>query len=631
MLESIYSLGKAHDNDDVSEGRNMTSLVTPARIKHVIGIIFQSNNGAVKYKNVQPYDFREPSWHYLFKRDYSGRPGLFLSGNVSRQDIQNLKILLGNPRLNSTKIQKFFDSKILWFQKGKLVNNQTLLKTLTPERKEEFTKIFQELKNNSSTIKNNVLDDLVKNESERTLVTIMIQYGTDDPKFPGQIEEYTGFFKRGVLAKKKNTHTVSTNDMICSVCNERKTIEPFIEKPLPFFVADKPMFFPNADQAQSIKGFPVCDDCYLELQNGTQFISDKLNYKIPSIGSKRPDLSFWLVPHLNDHELLIAFKNELNNRYLYLNKLKDLCETLKEISRSDPHESDNLKALLRFSALFYRMDSHALMRVTNYTQGIYPIQLQRLLDVKQDIDIRYPYQEISKLYNKQEFYVGLPLIVHFYKEVSMQWENQTVELLESMFTGQKIALDGVFENVMTKIRESSKSYNVMSFIRIVTLGMMLLEFLINLNLLLYKESKVVTEDQVQNEHSPTEEITNFQKFISNHSNILAGDVERAVFAVGICVGILLEVQAQRYNKTAPFWSRLNRLDLDLDRILPLFSDVKSKLAMYEEQHYNTIINYLGINEVSKMNTSSKLSKDIVNFIFSLGLSYGYMLKRGYIK
>jgi len=201
-----------------------------------------------------------------------------------------------------------------------------------------------------------------------------------------------------------------------------------------------------------------------------------------------------------------------------------------------------------------------------------------------------------------------------------------------MFTGQKIALDQVLQNIVTVIRESAKSYNFKAFNRVVFLGMILLEYLINLNHLPLGEDKDMTEqEQGQEQRAITEDVENVQNFIATHSNILAGDIERAVFAVGISVGVLLEVQAQRYNKLAPFWSRLNRLDLDIDRLIPLYAEVKSKLAMYGEQRYNTIINYLGTNEISKMNPAARISKNNLNFIFSIGLSYGYMLKRGYLK
>lgn len=74
-----------------------------------------------------------------------------------------------------------------------------------------------------------------------------------------------------------------------------------------------------------------------------------------------------------------------------------------------------------------------------------------------------------------------------------------------------------------------------------------------------------------------------------------------------------------------------RFDLEIDKIMSLFNEIKSKLIMYGEHNYDTVINYLGVNEILLLNFSSQnISKERINFIFSIGLSYGYMLKRDYL-
>ena len=113
------------------------------------------------------------------------------------------------------------------------------------------------------------------------------------------------------------------------------------------------------------------------------------------------------------------------------------------------------------------------------------------------------------------------------------------------------------------------------------------------------------------------EIENIQKFIDSHTNILSDDTTRAIFATGVCVGILLEVQEQLYGKVAPFWNRLNRLNLDLERVRELIPEVKSKLSMYHERRYDTVMNYLSVNEISKINWSSTIHKENINFIFTV--------------
>jgi CRISPR-associated Csh1 family protein len=387
------------------------------------------------------------------------------------------------------------------------------------------------------------------------------------------------------------------------------------------------MFFPDADHKQSRKGFPLCDKCYLETQKGIRFIEEKLNYSIPSVKSNKSEINFWLIPHLNDHELMKEFKNDFGkNKNLYLNSLKDLCSTLRTISKHDHHERAAIESFLRFSALFYMLDSHALVRVINYIQGIYPSQLQKIFEIKNRIDDTYPFQILSKSYGQMTFSVGFPIFVLFYKDTSSQWQSQLISIMEKIFTGQQIPVDEVTQIINVKVRELSlKSLDLKSLSETVNLGLMLLEFLINLN-------GTVRDDILPENSVPLlREVEDVQKFIDSHTNILSDGTSRAIFATGVCVGILLEIQQQLYNKAAPFWSRLNRLNLDLERLKELFPEVKSKLSMYHEKGYDTIIDYLGVNEISKINWSSTIPEENINFVFTVGLSYGYMLKRGYLK
>lgn len=654
MLDALYRLGSAQD--DGGSYDNISSLITSVSAKHIVGIIFHNKKGKLRYKTSELFEFQNPLW-YLFKRDFSGRPGLFLTGNISGQDINEIK----GKDFTGSEVQKFIKDKILWFPRGKLVNNESLFNTLKEEKRNELLAIFREFELRGEKIAKDVLALLTKDRSERTLLTIMFMNANSNyikPKFVGQIREYREIFKRAALSKRSTVGNMD-DKITCTVCNNKKTIETFVEKPLPFFIADKPMFFPNADPTQSRKGFPICDECYLQLQKAIQFIMEKLDYRIPALGSARSELNFWLIPHLNDQQFVIDFRNDLGNKNLYLNSLKELCMTIKSITKHDGHRRTNLESFLRFSALFYAYDAHAIMRVSNYIQGIYPAQLERLLEVKNVLDQRYPFPILSEKL-RQSLLFGFPILVIFYKELRPQWQNQLITILEQMFTGQKIPLEEVIQNINTKIRKSTlKTLDLLGLSRVAFLGLVLLEYIMELNAhekdnsnsLLEYQQQLSEERQNQLPHKQehdnsqnaskdtaiTKTIDLIQRFIEEHKRFLVDDFSRATFAVGICVGILLEVQELRYNKTAPFWNRLNRLDLDFQRIIELFPEVKNKLAIYNERYYDTIINYLAAYEVSKINMASTISdivpisKEMLNLIFSVGLSVGSMLKRGYLR
>ena len=201
MLESIYQLGLAQKDDN-------SSLLTSVSAKYVIGIIFENKDGKIKYSKSELFEYESPSW-YLFKRDFSGRPGLFLTSNISRQDIEKIrKILLDSKNSNNSEVQKFIRDKIIWFPHGKLVSNCSLINTLPDNRKVELSGIFDQFEKNHQEIANDVIGILTRDQPERTLLTIMIQKDDDDsPKFIGQIQDYEEFFKKGVLSKKYEAYT----------------------------------------------------------------------------------------------------------------------------------------------------------------------------------------------------------------------------------------------------------------------------------------------------------------------------------------------------------------------------------------------------------------------------------------
>ena len=632
MLDSFYQLGKIQTD-------TIASLLSPiSSIKHVIGIIFRvdnnNTNNKISYESVNLYEFANNEL-YLWKRDYSGRPGLFLTGKISPDDIKKVKTVYQKSNDPNNKfVQKFIRNKILWFPNGKIVTNKKILRNMDADIKKELFGILEEFKKNNK-ISMDVLHILTNDEPERVLLTVMIKRDESSiPLFVGEIDSYVELFKQGVLSKKLGLITEAQ----CCICNNKRPIGSFNEKSLPFYVGNKAMHFPSADPLQEYKSFPLCDYCFLDIQKGLFFIQEKLDFHIPSINSNKSNLSFWLISHLNESELLIAFKNDLENKNLYLNSLKDLCSTLKIISKRDSHEREreSIEAFLRFSGLFYNTDDNGHMRVISYIQGIYPTRLQELFEFKEKIEKKYPFSVLSQKINNM--LIGFPLLVFFYEGIRSQWKNAVISILEKMFKAEHIDIEEIINTLLYKIRElyndakKTKNFSFDYLSKTIFQGLMLLEYIISLN-----KQRVDMIDEVDDSITqPTpiiKDIESIQKFISSHNNILTRPIERAIFGIGICTGILLEIQSQRYKKTAPFWNRINRFDLDINKIISLFNEIKSKLVMYGEHNYDTVINYLGVNEIISLldlSSSQNISREKINFIFSIGLSYGYMLKRGFL-
>jgi CRISPR-associated protein Cas8b/Csh1 subtype I-B len=606
LLDAIYQLGIAVHNEDIS------SLLTPVSASHGICILFENigGRGQVRYSKCELVKLNKEEQHlYLYKEDKSHKAlGLFLTGEIKRKDISKISnILKKNPEnINSNLVREFIRKKILSFPHGKLIENQSLSSVLKPDRKDELNGILNEFRSKGQTIAQDVIQILTADKPETTLLTVKIRRVDDEdtgPKFMGEMEDYVQFFKSGVFRKKY----AEKEQLICSVCNKETLLGTFNESPFPFYFTKKPIFFPDAISSNSTKGFPLCDVCYDKIQNGIYFIRRHMNYSIPSVESAKSELNFWLIPHLHNQDLIINLTNNFksNNNLYLLNSLKDLCSKLTAVSRHDLRQMENVESFLSFSALFYVIDG-GRMHVLSYIQGIYPSQLERLIALKEEVDNCYPYALLGKKLtdDKIGFFIGFPLLAQFFKKKDSDkgkkreekrntvLQNQLVAILDKMFTGQQVPLEVLIKNINKKIRSISlKSFDLRTFSITSFRGLMLLEYLISLNKI--NRDKTLPQSTNITAKSRANDIEYIKKFIESHNNILSDGTTRAVFAIGVCVGILLEIQNRRFRtKTAPFWSRLQRLDLDLERMKKLPWEIRRKLAIYNERKYEYIISYL---------------------------------------
>jgi CRISPR-associated protein Cas8b/Csh1 subtype I-B len=605
LLSSLYKIGQLQ--------KDGSEFADDPKVKLVIGIAFVKKNNRIIFDSVKISEYQEKSL-YLYKRDTSGKPGLFLSGTVNQSDIKNI-IDTQDKSSKDEIIQDFIKKKIMWFPKGKLINNEILAEFQDVQA--DLEQIFSVLEANKTKIGKEIISLVQESKPQKYLITLMPP-NNGESVFVGTLDNYVAIFNKGALNKK----TSNNQKLICSVCNQSKIIEAYIETPLPFYFTDKITFFPNLDDSQRNKGFPLCDKCNSEIQKGWKYIKKSWDFSITSLGGKSGDIRFWLIPHLQDINLLKKLEKDRQNSLFYINELKELFSTVKQITEFETGSSD-VNSFLRFSSLFYSMDSHFHMRITDYVQGILPEQLQKLLIVKKIVDEKYPYPQMSQKIKKLDLSFGFPLLVSLFSKSTPQWQEQLIEILENIFTGREVNKSMILRIINEKIYKLWKEQNPNVFFECIKF-LLVLEYLIRL-----ENNQLTVEPLSQTALTP--QIAQLEKFLSEHSEILHDNNSISTFGTGVAVGILLEVQSERYQKVAPFWSRLNKLDLDLDRIKEYFPQVKSYLAMYGEQDFDTIINYIGANLVSKMDPSKQIHKEQLNFVFSLGMSVGYLIKRNYLK
>jgi hypothetical protein len=125
-------------------------------------------------------------------------------------------------------------------------------------------------------------------------------------------------------------------------------------------------------------------------------------------------------------------------------------------------------------------------------------------------------------------------------------------------------------------------------------------------------------------------VDEIRKFVLSHEYLNRNRTTRSVFLTGVTVGVLLEIQMKDFG-SYPFWKHLNRLELDMPRIISFYPQVKAKLVQYSKGKaaaeiavLRPMIEYIGAN-LDFESEERHDDRDSVDFAFAVGLSEGYLV------
>jgi hypothetical protein len=258
------------------------------------------------------------------------------------------------------------------------------------------------------------------------------------------------------------------------------------------------------------------------------------------------------------------------------------------------------------------------MRLISSEQGIFPKRLRQLVEAKTQVDRLHPFP-------RERLRFGFPLLRDFIESPKTEgWYSQVAVILSSIFLDGELDSEFVWKLLAEKVREETKGKTPLENLkRIILKALAVIDYLALLGLI------DVRSESIQYMNARTiggETVDDVRRFLDSHSKLLANGTLRAVCAVGVGVGILLEVQRKRPGGSMPFWGRLNRLEIDLDRVSSFFPQVVTKLQQYNEHGYDQLLNFLGAEEISKLDPTAKdLPMDLISLVFALGISEGHMI------
>ena len=196
MLDSISRLG------NFVEARNF--LGEPIKATNVLSIQFMKKKKMLCYKGIELEEKKEEK-RYLYRRDKSGKPGLFLSWRISSTDVRKVKKAITEKNVET--IRDFEDKKIKWLAYKDNEWFESKLKILRDFPPAKENKWLRQILNAYAENLNKICRDLKRKidtaveESLELLITIKI---IDDGKeyYPGDYGELAKLFEEYVGSVK---------------------------------------------------------------------------------------------------------------------------------------------------------------------------------------------------------------------------------------------------------------------------------------------------------------------------------------------------------------------------------------------------------------------------------------------
>ncbi|MEW6086762.1 MAG: TIGR02556 family CRISPR-associated protein [bacterium] len=581
MLSAIREIGKWQINKIGK--KDLDVLIKEPNFKDGGKIVFikiDIDKGILDGVELADYDSSK-SHKYLFRGGVSQGPNPTPIANII-----NAKKGKDEAETNNNlekQLVKTFDGKILkWFDK------YSVSKTLSKEEKGFLEKIKNILSKNKEQIIRNI-QSLTKDISKKKgkLLTVKIK-DNDKWFYIGDFE----IFKNLLQATESEKITgISTNNKICSICAQQKSLVSGDVSVFKFYTIDKPGFITGGFvESLAWKNFPVCPECKLGLEEGRRFVDSNLNFKFYG-------LNYSLIPRL-----LMGNENMLDEIIGILSDTTKISLKERVKKRIMNNEDDILeyfsekKDILTLDFLFLQKKQSA-ERILLLIEDVFPSRIRKIFKAK---------EYVENVFN-EDFNFG-KIRTFFSKSDAGKRESDLnkyfLEIVDSVFKGKKLDSSFLTKFFMSVIRGEFVNDGYFSF-RVKDALM---------NILFFKNLGLITFEEENMEESL------FKNVFCKYGNSFITPVKRGIFLLGSLTQLLLNKQwSDRSAK--PFIKKLKSLKMDEKDIKGLLPQVQNKLEEYDSfDKGKRIIASEASKYLLEAGNNWKMSVDEINFYFACGMN-----------
>ncbi|GAB4290168.1 MAG: TIGR02556 family CRISPR-associated protein [Marinilabiliales bacterium] len=522
----------------------------------------------------------------------------------------------------STKLSYPVDKKL------KTIKEITFKKILKSGVKEEY-KYFELIKKSFNDKEQTIKEDIVKffnniekNKQNTTGLSFKIVI-KDKEKYLRDFETIKKMIVEiGIDKNYNHSGTVSKEkNKISSVSGERKDEIYGFAAPFKYSSPDKPGFISGFfNKKKNWRNYPIGADETLVLELGRKFIQQNL------------------TGYFYSHEYMIIPNPIIKNNKDHLERVITLLQTAfneeKNVKKEQKKYAEDRilkiiaaeKNYFNLDILFYKEDKITqAITIDLMMEEILPSRFRTLfIDVPEKVNNNKIYKNAITIKKEQQD------LVFNYGIVKEIFDKSFLEVVNKLFLGEQLSRKFVFERIMAFIRKKyndSKTKDRLERYWIILKAIMLLHYLHDLNIIANNKNYRYMEIENNKNQKTSFNLDKFNEFVSENKHFLDSDIKIGIFAVGVLVRYLFDIQKKNLNNT-PFESKLHGYKLNPELLMYVYTEALDKIQKYQKNFYvyQELRDVISKYFVVKFKEIKDLTNNELSFYFVAGIELGKEFK-----
>jgi CRISPR-associated protein Csh1 len=453
-------------------------------------------------------------------------------------------------------------------------------------------------------------------------------------KYPGDYECFRSF----IMQEGDQPGVVERKNHVCSICGRVKPVvygDVIPGKTLTFYNWDKPGYIASGFSRNNMwKNLPVCRDCAMDLEAGTTYVDQHLNfalsgaryYLIPKLVVENKAVLERILGEFRTHEKTLTSTSEDGEK-------KATAQEKLEATRKAERDSEcfAIKTMgeqspaVSFDLLFYDKPQKQTFKILQQIQDVAPGRAALVMDAMKAADnlpvfknalptadgaresIEFSFWQLAQFFKKPQFSKKLD------SAKDQTWKQEYLAIVADIFTGGPVGKDYILHQFIQKLRDEllegmyhhqGKTFSFEEWTLRAFNTLLLLQgcHAIPAN---YGEVKNMSEPVVWDQ-------------LFNGNTAVNTPAKKATFLTGVLTQRLLNIQwLKRGSK--PFFKELKGLRLKEKDIKGLFPKIINKLEEYDK-NYRAELAQEAAAQFAEAGDNWDLTIDEISFIFSLGMT-----------